>query len=193
MTDIKITGCDYLFSFFNFLCHKLLILLVEIQLIAEHFCSIRSIPTIWEINIQKQKIWPFNGSYPPIIVKTCRIFKSIMLYWNWKRLFIKDSSSRISRPLWTMPNILILLHRKPHLSWQLMFKGFHLLQTENIRIFLLYKIKKTLLQHSSNPINISRNNFHPTTQNKLIPILLDSCQNFRSILSNQNRVLPLSS
>lgn len=43
-----------------------------------------------------------------------------------------------------------------------MLKCFHFLQTKYIRILLLYKIKKAFLKYSSNPINISRNDFHST-------------------------------
>lgn len=56
MTNIKISGRDYFLSLRDQPFDLFLILRVKIELIAEHFGSIRSISTIWEIDIEKHKI-----------------------------------------------------------------------------------------------------------------------------------------
>lgn len=160
MADIEIPRGDDFFPSLDQSLDFLLILLIEFKLVTEHFGSIGSFSTIWEIDIEKHKIWSLNRSYPPIIVHKRTFRELVQVFGYFKAFSVKNRSSRITGSFRAMPHIIIVLHCKSQLSWHLVFKGFYFLEAENIWIFLFDKIKEAFLKYGSDSVYISWDNFH---------------------------------
>ncbi len=160
MTDIIISYDDQIFLFFRI--QILYESIIKLQLVGKHFGAIGSTSSIGKIDIDDTRIAQTHFCHSAILVEHRMLEDTTGML---RELSSQDSSPRISRSCTSMPTDRIT--KRLNLCRTLSQKRLGLLETNDIRIQLLYRLDESLRDNTPDTVDVSREDTHtPNTTKK---------------------------
>lgn len=135
-------------------------LIIKIEFITEHLCSISSRSSVGKISVDDLECVDSNFCNPTIIMKEIISFKDIITWKLSEFLFVKNGRTSISWSRTSMPDIIVVIGQWLEWSRYLMVKCFRFLDTNNIQIICPDSFYESFVSDSTNSIHISSGYFH---------------------------------